>query len=138
MSAAEIQRSPLGDSATTTSAPERGTRRERREEVVRHVEYCPFPRARPDQGLRTGFTRDLSASGMCVRVDTPEPVGSLLRVTLREVDGKPRLEGIARIVWSSPTIDGGHWLGLSLLEPGRRQAIPARRPRGATSPAEAA
>jgi hypothetical protein len=54
---------------------------------------------------------------MCLRIDTPEPVGSLLRVTLREVDGKPRLEGIARIVWSSPTIDGGHWIGLSLLEP---------------------
>jgi hypothetical protein len=75
---------------------------------------------------------------MCVRIDTPEPVGSLLRVTLREVDGRPSLEGIARIVWSSPTIDGGHWIGLALLEPGRRQPIPARRPRGAASPAEAA
>ena len=136
MSAAEIQQPPLGAGATGAAAG-KATRRERREELVRHVEYCPFPRARPDQGLRVGFTRDLSPSGMCLRIDTPEPVGSLLRVTLREVDGKPRLEGIARIVWSSPTIDGGHWIGLSLLEPGRRQAIPAR-PRGAASPAEAA
>jgi hypothetical protein len=137
MSAAEIQQPVLGTGATGAAAG-KGTRRERREEVVRHVEYCPFPRARPDQGMRMGFTRDLSPSGMCVRIDTPEPVGSLLRVTLREVDGKPSLEGIARIVWSSPTIDGGHWIGLALLEPGRRQPIPARRPRGAASPAEAA
>ena len=123
MSAAEIQRPVLSSDAASAGEE---TRRERREEVVRHVEYCPFPRARPDQCLRVGFTRDLSASGMCVRVDTPERVGSLVRVTLREVDGQRRLEGIARIAWSSPTIDGGYWIGLSMLDPGRRQPIPVR------------
>jgi hypothetical protein len=63
---------------------------------------------------------------MCVRVETPERVGSLLRVTLREVDGQPRLEGIARIAWSSPTIDGAYWIGLSWLKPGRRQPVLVR------------
>jgi hypothetical protein len=71
---------------------------------------------------------------MCVRVDTPERVGSLLRVTLREVNGQPRLEGIARIAWSSQTIDGGYWVGLAWLKPGRRQPVLVRhRPRVARS-----
>ena len=123
MSAAEIQQPLPGSSSASTA---KGTRREPRQEVVRHVEYCSFPRARSDQHLRVGFTRDLSPSGMCVRVDTPERVGSLLRVTLREVDGQPRLESIARIAWSSPTIDGAHWVGLFLLKPGRRQPVLVR------------
>jgi len=131
MSAAEIQRPLFGSDAASVAE---GTRREPRQEVVRHVEYCSFPRARLDQHLRVGFTRDLSPSGMCVRVDTPERVGSLLRVTLREVDGQPRLESIARIAWSSPTIDGAHWVGLSLLKPGRRQPILGRhKPRAVRS-----
>jgi hypothetical protein len=46
MSAAEIQQPPLGAGATGAAAG-KATRRERREELVRHVEYCPFPRARP-------------------------------------------------------------------------------------------
>ena len=137
MSAAEIQR-PLFGSDAAPSSVGAGTRREPREELVRHVEYCPFPRARPDQCLRVGFTRDLSPSGMCVRVDTPERVGSLLRVILREVDGRRRLESIARIAWSSPTVDGGHWIGLALLEPGRRHPIPVRREPRAARPVEVA
>jgi len=131
MSVAEIQRPLFGSSAASTGE---GIRREPRQEVVRHVEYSPYPRARSDQGVRVGFTRDLSHSGMCVRLDTPERVGSLLRVTLREVDGQARLESIARIAWSSPTIDGAHWVGLSLLKPGRRQPIPVRHePRAVSS-----
>jgi hypothetical protein len=99
MSVAEIQRPLFGSSAASTGE---GIRREPRQEVVRHVEYSPYPRARSDQGVRVGFTRDLSHSGMCVRLDTPERVGSLLRVTLREVDGQARFVRIERIAWSSP------------------------------------
>jgi hypothetical protein len=71
---------------------------------------------------------------MCVRVDTPERVGSLLRVTLRDVDGRPRLESIARITWSIPTADGGHWIGLALLKAERPRPIAVRHtPRAAKS-----
>ncbi len=133
MSAAGIQRPSFGSDAARSSAG-RGTRREPREKLVRHVEYCPFPRARSDQCLQVGFTRDLSPSGMCVHVDTPERLGSLLRVTLRDVDGRPKLESIARIAWSGPAADGGFWIGLSLLEPGRPRAIPVRhKPRAVRS-----
>ena len=135
MSAAEIQQQLFGSDIASAA---KGTRREPRQEVVRHVDYCPFPRSRSDQSLRLGFTRDLSPSGMCIRVDTPERVGSLLRVTLREVDGQPRLESIARIAWSSPTIDGAHWVGLSLLTCGRRQPTLVRRGPRAIRPAEVA
>jgi hypothetical protein len=133
MTAANV-RLCLPDTQATSSAASEGTRRERREEVVRHVEYYPYPRARSDQGLRIGFTRDVSPSGLCVRVDTPERVGSLLRVTLREVDGHPTLESIARIVWSAPSIDGGLWIGLSLLEAARPRPIRVRyKPRAVRS-----
>jgi hypothetical protein len=133
MIAANLQLSLL-DSEASGSDASPGTRREQREEVVRHVEYYPYPRARSDQCLRIGFTRDLSPSGMCVRVDTSERVGSLLRVTLREVDGRPTLESIARIVWSTPSIDGGLWIGLALVEAGRPRPIRVRyKPRSVNS-----
>jgi hypothetical protein len=129
MSAANAQYSLFGSEPSPVD-----TRREQREPVVRHVEYCPFPRARADHCLRIGFTRDISPSGMCLRVDTPERVGSLLRVILREVDGQPSLESIARIAWSRPAIDGGLWIGLSLVESGRPQPIKVRqRPRPVTA-----
>ena len=133
MTAANMQLRLLDSKASGSDATP-GTRRERREEVVRHVEYYPYPRARSDQCLRIGFTRDLSPSGMCVRVDTPERVGSLLRVTLREVDGRPTLESIARIAWSTPSIDGGLWIGLTLVEASRPLPVRVRyRPRAVYS-----
>ena len=94
-------------------------RREERLDVIRRVEYAPYPRAHRDQAERVGFTRDVSATGMCLRIDDPEPEGSLLRITQSGLDGQPDRESIARVVWSAPTIDGGCWIGLSLLEPRR-------------------
>jgi len=88
---------------------------EPRRDVVRHVDYCRFPRVCADQRSRVGFTRDVSANGLCLRTDCPEPLGSLLRVTLRGIDGAPTHEAIARVAWSRPTVDGSHWLGLALL-----------------------
>ena len=133
MSAVEIQR-PSSGSEAAGSSPSKGTRRERRAEVLLHVDYCPFPRYRSDQCLRVGFTRDLSPSGMCIHVDTPERVGSLLRVTLSDFDGQPTLESIARIAWASSAADRGFWIGLALVEPGRPRAIPVRhKPRAVSS-----
>jgi hypothetical protein len=137
MSVAGIQPS-LFDSGTGGSTADKRTRRELREEVVRHVEYCPFPRARSDQCLRVGFTRDFSPSGMCIRVDTPEQVGSLLRVILCDLDGRPQRESIARIAWTSPTVDGGYWIGLSLVEIGRPHPVAVRHEPRAAKPVEVA
>ena len=63
-------------------------RRETRREELRTAEYTPFPRIRAGQRPRLGFTRDVSALGMCLGVDVPEHVGSLIRVEVRRLDGR--------------------------------------------------
>ena len=90
-------------------------RRESRTDTVRNVEYTRFPRVGPDRGTRVGFTRDLSATGMCIGTDEPESVGSLLRVAIRDLDGRPSPPCIERVVWCSRARDGRHWVGLERL-----------------------
>ena len=97
---------------TTPFAP---TRRDQRIDEVQSAEYTPFPRVSASQPPRRGFTRDVSPLGMCLGVDAPEPVGSLLRVEVRRLDGQSIGSTIARVVWSAQTRDGRYWLGLDLL-----------------------
>ena len=113
-----------------TSSDGRRTRirREHREEGVRYVEYSPFPRVSADQRERSGFTRDLSPSGLCLRTKRAETPGSLLRVVVRDVDGRPTLESVARVAWTRPTRDGAWQLGLALLD--RRPQAKVRRTQG--------
>jgi hypothetical protein len=87
-------------------------RDEPRREAVRIVEYTPFPRTDSGQQPRIGFTRDLSASGMCIGSDHPEAVGSLLRVVVRDVDGATARPCVERVAWCHATSDGRFWLGL--------------------------
>jgi hypothetical protein len=94
-------------------------RREPREETLRIVEYTRFPRMANDQRQRVGFTRDLSASGMCLGVDDAEPIGSLLRLTVCGPDGSPMPARVERVVWCSAERDGRYWLGLELLSDAR-------------------
>jgi hypothetical protein len=82
---------------------------------VRPVEYAPFPRSSGEQHERRGFTRDLSASGMCLRVEVPEDVGSLLRIVVADVDGRPALGSLGRVAWSRSAGDGVWHMGLSLV-----------------------
>jgi len=110
MSALEIQ-IPLFEQSDRSAR-----RRESRETLVRRVEYCRFPRVCADQRLRVGFTRDVSGGGLCLRSDDPEPVGSLLRLALHALDGRAEPERLARVAWTSRGDDGGHLLGLELLE----------------------
>jgi hypothetical protein len=90
-------------------------RREARRDEVRSVEYTPFPRIRSEQLPRLGFTRDISPLGMCLGVDSHEPIGSLFRVQVRHLDGQPMGVTIARVVWRMATREGRYWLGLDLL-----------------------
>jgi hypothetical protein len=79
---------------------------------VRMVEYSRFPRTSPDVGARLAFTRHGSDSGLCIGCEEPEPVGSLLRVSIRDLDGRPSHVQLARVVWCRAAGDGRHWLGL--------------------------
>ncbi len=92
------------------------------------MEYCPYPRASAARGWQVGFTRDLSTSGMCLEAGREQRVGSLLRLTLRSIDGRPALEALARVVWCQPGQRSSQpgqrssLLGLSVLDEGRRAA----------------
>jgi hypothetical protein len=105
------------------------TRREERDRVVRMVEFTPFPRVACDLEKRVAFTRDESASGMCLGTDSPESVGELLRVIVRGVDGQPTLDCLARVVWCRPRPEGRHWIGLCLLEEVRPRMLKVRHTR---------
>jgi hypothetical protein len=90
-------------------------RREPRREVVRIVEYTRFPRVGSEHGPRIGFTRNISTSGVCIGTDEPEAVGTLLRLSIRELDGRPSKPCIERVVWCSGADDGRYWIGLERL-----------------------
>lgn len=90
----------------------RGVRREPRRDVVRIVEYTRFPRVGTGSGPRFAFTRDFSISGMCIGCDEPEPAGSLLRLAVRDLVGRPSHPRLERVVWCEPAGDGRFWLGL--------------------------
>ncbi len=74
------------------------------------------------------MTRDHSASGLCVRVEAAQAVGRLLRVIVRDVDGRPALESVGRVAWCGPAGGGACWVGLSLLASRRlRSTRPTQR-----------
>lgn len=112
-------------------------RRERREELVRLVEFCPFPRATVADGWRLGSTRNLSASGMCLEVEAPVPKDSLLRFTIRRIDGRPTLAGLARVAWCTEGPDGATRVGLEIPAASPRR-LARVRPRGSGSVRHAA
>lgn len=102
-------------------------RKARRVATVRLVEFAPFPRERRDERWGLGFTLDLSSQGACLRTKETAPVGSLLRVIVRGVDGRPTLDSIARVVWHERGRFGEVRMGVSMV------ASRARRPLRATS-----
>lgn len=110
-----------------SETPMRSARKARRIATVRLVEFAPFPRVRREERWNVGFTLDLSTQGACLRAKAAEPIGSLLRVIVRGVDGRPTLDSIARVVWSASGKYGEYRLGLSML------ASRTQRPRRAPS-----
>ncbi len=86
-----------------------------RSEGLRFVEYTRFPRSGPDSGPHLALARDVSAGGLCIGCEDPEPPGSLLRVAVRDLDGSPAPARLARVVWCRPTGEGRHWVGLEHL-----------------------
>lgn len=103
----------------------RPVRKVQREETVRLVEFAPFPRIQRDQQWRHGFTLDRSSRGLCVRAKDVAPIGSLIRIILRNVDGQPSLDGVARVIWSARGAGGAARMGLEVVA--RRPPQRARR-----------
>ena len=92
------------DLRTLNSAPS-PIRRELRTDEIRIAQYTPFPRANSSQQPRVGFTRDVSALGMCLGVDDPEPIGALLKIDVHRLDGQSMGASIARVVWCAGSRD---------------------------------
>ena len=46
-----------------------------------------------------------------------------------DVDGRPTLDSIARVVWCKPRDNGRFWIGLALVADGRRQMLGVRHTR---------
>ncbi len=88
----------------------------KRSPVVRMVEYSPYPRCDASQHSAVGFTANESRGGLCMLARETHDVGASLRVTVREVDGRARLEAIARVAWCNPEAGDRVALGLELLE----------------------
>ena len=107
-----------------SSAGSQPIRKERREATVRLVQYAPFPRVHRDERWRSGFTLDLSPAGARLRGEAAAAVGALLHVIVRGVDGRPSLESIARVVWSSRGGAGEARMGVVLLA--ARERLPLR------------
>jgi len=102
-------------------------RLEKREPVVRIVEYSRYPRVARSERRQIGFTRNQSKSGMCIVASEPEVEGTLLRVALRTVDGGGALDALAHVAWCEKREDGRYWIGLALIERAGRRMLKVRR-----------
>jgi hypothetical protein len=100
----------------------------KRDRVVRIVEYSHYPRTCGEERRKIGFTRDESATGMCILVDDREKKGELLRVLVSSIDGQAGPDALARVVWCEEREDGRYWVGIALMEQSRRRMRKVRRP----------
>ncbi|MFK7897866.1 MAG: PilZ domain-containing protein [Myxococcota bacterium] len=103
-------------------------RAESRQAVVHVVEWSRYPRRSVGERRSIAYTQDRSETGL--GLDLPEPVhaNELLSITLRDIDGKQPIEGLARVVWCRSAEGGRFRAGLSLLrEEGERPMLRVRR-----------
>ena len=104
------------------------TRSEPRQRTVHVVEYSRYPRRLADEGRHVGYTQDRSASGLGLDLQERVSPGELLQVTLRDIDGRVEVDGLARVVWCRRTDGGRAHAGLSILRgSGERPMMRVRR-----------
>ena len=90
--------------------------------AMRIAEYAPFPRFSRHQRKRLGFTSDTAEPVLRVTVRDPEKPGTLLRVVVRGIDGRPQLDTLARVAWCEEKNSCHLSLGLVVLDGDHRQA----------------
>ncbi len=90
-------------------------RSEPRQAVVHVVEWSRYPRRTVGEKRGVAYTQDRSDTGL--GLDLPESVqpNDLLSITLRDIDGKQLIEGLARVIWCRPGEGDRFRAGLSLL-----------------------
>lgn len=126
-SSAESQ-SSLSSHQDTPETNEEPIRSEPRQAVVHVVEWSRYPRRAVGEKRGVAYTQDRSDTGL--GLDLPESVrpNELLSITLRDIDGKQSIEGLARVIWCRKGEGDRFRAGLSLLrEEGERPMLRVRR-----------
>ncbi len=82
---------------------------------IRIAQYCGYPRTSSSRRLRVGYARDVPLSGLCLYTNTEEPVGELLRVSVRDLSGHTAYDTLARVVFCDTRDDGWFEIGLDLV-----------------------
>ena len=95
-----------------------------RDDALRLVEFAPYPRVSLDQRPQVGLALNRSESGLCIATTEPGEIGSLLRIIVRGVDGRPVRDVLARVVWCNAEEDGRHRMGIALLR--EQRSFPMR------------
>ena len=111
-----------------TETEEMPIRSEPRQAVVHVVEWSRYPRRTVGEKRGVAYTQDRSETGL--GLDLPEAVrpNELLSITLRDIDGKQSIEGLARVIWCRPGEGDRFRAGLCLLrEEGKRPLLRIRR-----------
>lgn len=100
---------------------------EDRARAMRIAEYTPFPRVSRHQQKKLGFTSDEAGPILRVAARSREKPGTLLRVAVLGIDGRPQLETLARVAWCQENGGGYVSLGLALAEENQHSARTVRR-----------
>lgn len=111
-----------------TETDEMSIRSEPRQAVVHVVEWSRYPRRTVGEKRGVAYTQDRSETGL--GLDLPDSVqpNELLSITLRDIDGKHSIEGLARVIWCRPGEGDRFRAGLSLVrEEGERPMLRVRR-----------
>lgn len=116
------------DQETGSESPRQYVERcEDRDGTIRLAEYSPFPWTNADQRRNEAVTLNVSQTGICLRVDAPVELGSMLRVVIRDLDGKPYRDTLARVAWCRKERNGSVVLGLALVAEMGRNVVRVRR-----------
>lgn len=102
-------------------------RAEKRDPMIRLAEYSPFPWTNTDQRRNEAVTLNISQTGICLRVGAAVEPGAMLRVIIRDLDGKPHRDTLARVAWCRDERNGDFVLGLALVAEMGRSVVRVRR-----------
>ena len=90
-------------------------RNEFRSRVLRLAEITPLPRGAEHGAKRTAYALDESESGLCLQIEAPVEVGSMLRVILNDFDGNALRDEVVRVAWCRARTGGRYNAGVEII-----------------------
>jgi hypothetical protein len=99
--------------------------------MIRIATYIRYPRVSCSQHVRVAHVRDVGDSCLRLNTETPEAIGELLRVNVRDLSGSLSRDTLARVTSCAAGNGRRYEIGLALIESHRPRVV--RRPREAIS-----